>query len=110
MSPASSSVDTRAAHRSRRAGAVGLALLLAAMAGAAWVSVGAIPGRSNGGGLVEAADDLAALPCAIAAYEAIQLARGRTTPASAIGWFAVACAFLLLVFFMSAVSNSGLGS
>lgn len=89
---------------------IGLGILLAAMAGAAWVSIGAIPGESNGGGLVETADGLAALPCAIAAYEAIQLARGRTTPASAIGWFVVACVFLLLVFFMSAVSNSGLGS
>lgn len=95
---------------SKRDGAVGLALLLAAMAGGAWASVGAIPGRSNGGGLVEAADGLAVLPCAIAAYESIQLARGRTTPARAIGWFVVACAFLLLVLFVSALSNSGLGS
>jgi hypothetical protein len=80
------------------------------MAGVAWASVGAIPGRSNGGGLVESADGLAALPCAIAAIEAIRLARGRTTPVSAIGWFAVACAFLLLALFMAALSNSGLGS
>jgi hypothetical protein len=96
--------------RNTGAGVVGLALLLAAIAGAAWVSVGAIPGRSNGGGLVEAADGLAALPCVIAAYEAIRLARGRTTPASAIGWFVVACVFLLFVVFVAALSNSGLGS
>ena len=43
------------ARRSRTASAVGLALLFAAMAGAAWVSAGAIPGRSNGGKYVEVA-------------------------------------------------------
>ena len=86
------------------------AACLAAMAGAAWMSVGAIPGRSNGGGLVEAADGLAALPCLIAAVEAIRLARGKTSTASAVGWFCVALFFLLIVLFMAALSNSGLGS
>ena len=80
------------------------------MAGAAWVSAGAIPGRSNGGGLVEGADLMAAVPCAVAAIQAVLLIRGRTTPARAIGWFAVACVFLLLVVFVAALSNSSLGS
>jgi len=103
-------VDRVATRGSRRAGAVGLALLVAAMAGAAWVAAGAIPGRSNGGALVETAAFTAALPCAMAAFEAIRLARGRTTLSRAIGWFAAACVALLFLLFMAAVSNSGLGS
>ena len=88
----------------------GLALLLAAMAGAAWVSADAIPGRSNGGGLVEGADLLAAVPCTVAAIQAVLLSRGKTSPGQAIGWFAVACAGLLVVLFVAAISNSGIGS
>lgn len=94
----------------QRAGAVGLALLLAAMAGAGWVAAGAIPGRSNGGALVDGAAMLAALPCVVAAIEALRLMRGTTSPKSAIGWFAVAGVMLLFLLFASAVSNSGLGS
>jgi hypothetical protein len=110
MSRAGGQGDPVAARPSGTAGSVGLALLLAAMAGAAWVSAGAIPGRSNGGGLVEGADLLAAVPCAIAAIEAVLLFRAKTTPARAIGWFVVACAGLLVVVFVAAISNSGLGS
>ena len=91
------------------AGAAGLAILLAAMALVSWVAAGAIPGRSSGGEYVEAAAGIAALPCALAAYEAIQLIRGRTTPARAIAWFVTACVALVLVVFAAAISNSGLG-
>jgi hypothetical protein len=93
-----------------KAGAIGLALLFATMAGTARVAAGAIPGRSHGGGYVEFAAGMATVPCAIAAYEAIQFARGITTPARAIGWFVASCAFLVLVVFVAALSNSGLGS
>lgn len=86
-----------------------LGIIFTATATAAWLSVGAIPGRSNGGGLVLTADGLAVVPCVIAAVEAIRLARGKTSTASAIGWFFAALFFLLVVLFMAAVSNSGLG-
>ena len=103
-------VDSRASDRSKRAGAIGLALLVAAMAGAGWVAADAIPGRSNGGGLVEFAALVAAGPCAVAAILEIQLARGRAKTSLALGWFIAACVALLVLLFVAAISNSGLGS
>jgi hypothetical protein len=100
--------DQDAVRRLEKAGAAGLALLLAAMAGAGWVAAGAIPGRSNGGTYVECTAFIAAMPCALAAYATIQLMRGRTSPSRAIGWFVAACAALVFLLFVAAVSNSNL--
>ena len=108
MSRAGSAVDPKATGRT--AGAVGVATLFAAMAGAGWVAAGAIPGRSHGGELVEFAALVAAGPCAIAAILPIQLARGRTKTSLALGWFIAACVALLFLLFVASISNSGLGS
>jgi drug/metabolite transporter (DMT)-like permease len=109
MKPRAETEVDPAEYRRRRAAGVGLGILFAAMAGTGWVAADAVPGRSNGGGFVEIAGGMAAIPCCIAAYEAIQHSRGRTTPARATGWFVAACAALLSIIVAAAISNSGLG-
>ncbi len=96
----------------RRPGLAGVLVgaLSAAVAVAVELSVQGIPGRSNGGGYVEAFAIPAAGSTAIAAVLAVQLYRGRAPAGLAVGWFAVACAFLVLLMFVALLSNSGLGS
>jgi hypothetical protein len=96
----------------RRPGTAGaiLGALSAAVAIAVVLSIKGIPGRSNGGGLVEGFAVMAAVPTAVATILAVQLGRGRASTALVVGWFVVACAALLLLMFVAMLSNSGLGS
>ena len=110
MTPqAGSAVDPEAARRPGAAAAL-LSALSAASIFAVVLSLKGIPGRSNGGALVEGAAVLAAVPTAVAVILAVQLARGRTRTASAVGWFVIACAALLWLMFVAVLSNSGLGN
>jgi len=109
MSRAGAEANRATARHPGTAGAL-LGALSAAIAFAVVLSIDGIPGRSNGGGLVEGAAVLAAVPTAVATILAVQLFRGRTRASLAVGWFVVACVMLLFLMFVAALSNSGLGN